>query len=88
MNTVDWTAAFQLAVALVSALGGWFAKEMFSRLKDMDRDMKAMAAAFTDLRVEVAKNYVTKDDFKDALDNIFAALRRIEDQLKEKADKP
>lgn len=85
---IDYSAAFQIAVVIIGALGGWFGKAIFARLNVMDSDMKALATGLTELRVQIATNYVSKTDHKDALDNIFQALRRIEDGLKEKADKP
>lgn len=87
-NVVDWSAAFQIAVVIIGGLGGWFAKAMFARLGTMDQDMRELARTVNQLQVTLATNYVSKTDHKDTLDNIFQAIRRIEDSLKEKADKP
>lgn len=85
---VDYPAAFQVAVVIIGSLGGWFARAMFARLTTMDNDLKLMSSAFAELRVQIATNYVSKIDHKDTLDNIFNAIRRIEEKLDHKADKP
>ena len=46
-----------------------------------------MIKALNDLRVEMPTTYVRQAQHKDSLDNIFNALRRIEDRIDNKVDK-
>lgn len=84
---MDLTTAFNLAMALVAFLGGWFMKVLFERIERLEKADREMAKALADLRVELPTHYVSKGDFKDLGDAIFGALRRIEEKLDRKVDK-
>jgi hypothetical protein len=82
-------AVVQGALALFGTLIGWLVKGLFARMKSLEEAADAkVEAALTELRVSLAERYVSKADHKEALDAIFAMLRRIEDKLDDKADKP
>jgi hypothetical protein len=49
---------------------------------------KDLAKELTDLRMHNAEKFADKRDVKDSLDAIFKAVRRVEDKLDHKADKP
>jgi|GEM_PF-2273944 len=88
MQTVfDLQAAFQIAMALVAGLGGWFIKALFGRIDKLEQADAAIAQSVGELRVDLPTNYVGKGDFRKMGDDIFATLRRIEDKLDSKADK-
>lgn len=78
---------FNLAMVVVSTLGGWLLKTLFTRLRDLEKADIQLAQAVNDLRVEMPTHYVSKTDFQQMGDNIFQALRRIEDKLDKKVDK-
>lgn len=80
-QAVDW--AFKIAIAV----GGWFVKVLFDKLKSLESADKEMAKAVNDMRIELPTHYVQKEEFKQMGDNIFAALRRIEDKMDKKADR-
>lgn len=80
--------ALEVALGVAAAAIGWFLRVVIDRLQRIESAMIQDVAALNELRVVLAKDYITKDDHKSALDNIFNALRRIEDKLDKKVDKP
>lgn len=85
---LDFATAFNAAVTLAAFLGGWVLKSLFERINTLDTDVKMVVKAVAELREALPTHYVRRDDFKQALDNIFNSLRRIEDKMENKADKP
>jgi hypothetical protein len=75
-------------VVIVSALIGWFVRMLMDRVKQLEADNKAQLEALANLRTEMPTHYVRRDDFVKLGDDLFAYLRRIEDKLDRKADRP
>lgn len=73
---MDYQVAFNIAVLLAGALGGWVLRSVTTSMENLQRDHKDMMNQF-----------VRRDDFKSALERIERALMRIEDRLEDKADK-
>lgn len=75
-----------LNVALAAGMGvcGWFARELWSAAQELRSDLSR-------LREELARDYVSKGDFRDALKDVQRELRdglqRIYDKLDGKQDK-
>jgi hypothetical protein len=84
---MDMRTAFDLATALVTFLGGWFVKVIFDRMERLEQARREEAKELANLRVAMATDYTSKDDFKAMADAIFGALRRIEEKLDRKVDK-
>lgn len=59
---------------------GWFARELWSAVKELKIDLAK-------LREEIPKQYVPKDDFKEAVHEIKQLLINISNKLDTKADK-
>jgi hypothetical protein len=59
---------------------GWFARELWGAVKSLREDLSR-------LREEIAKDYVTKGDFKDAVKEMKDLLTSIDSKLDRKADK-
>ncbi|MCI4427750.1 MAG: hypothetical protein JHC40_01140 [Burkholderiales bacterium] len=59
---------------------GWFAREMWSAVKELKTDL-------AHLREELPTEYVLKDDLEKALARIDTKLDKIFDRLDAKADK-
>lgn len=74
--SVDPQVFFNIAIAIAGFFGGYTLSSISRSLERLDRDVRALP--FT---------YVTRTDFKSDVDEIKAALRRIEDKLESKADK-
>lgn len=69
-----------LITAGTSAILGWFAREMWSAVKELKADLAK-------LREEIPKNYVSKDDFSERFREVVDLLHRIENKLDNKQDK-
>lgn len=79
--------AFNIAMTIAAALGGWFIRTLFDKIAALEATDRSLTEQVTQLRVELPSHYVNKGDFKDALNNIFEMLRRIEDKLDDKVDR-
>lgn len=58
------------------------------RFEVCENSTGSLQLAISLVRETLPTHYVRRDDFKDLGDNIFSALRRIEDKLDNKVDKP
>ncbi len=65
----------------------WFIKSLFTRIDKFEAREAAMHQDLVALRVSLPERFVTKLEHKDALDNIFNAIRRMEDKLDKKIDR-
>ncbi len=80
---MDLLTFFNLAVMIISALGGWFLRILFGRMTDLENADKALAREVNELRVALPTSYVSKADAEKRDDAIFNLLRRLEDRLNE-----
>lgn len=85
---MDLTLAFNIAISVIAFLGGWLLKTLFERITALEDVDRSIASELAELRVELPSHYVRKDEFRQLGDSIFEALRRIEDKLDRKVDKP
>lgn len=84
---MDFQAAFNIAIALVGALGGWMLKSISDAIRDLrDRD-NALTTELHQIHILVAGDYIKREEFKDELNAIFDMLRQIDAKLHGKADK-
>lgn len=65
--------------AALSALG-WFARQLWDAVKQLKTDLE-------DLRLDIAKNYVPKEDYKETIKEIKEMFKHISDKLDAKVDK-
>jgi hypothetical protein len=79
--------AFNIAIAIAGALGGWWMKAMWEAVKDLKVADERLATQVSDLKVLVAGDYVRREMFDRLSDAIFAKLDRIENKLDQKVDK-
>lgn len=73
-------AVVNVGFVLVSGVLGWFAREMWSAVKELKADLAK-------LREELPTKYVTKDDFKHDMQRVLDMLDKIWTKLDGKADK-
>ena len=59
---------------------GWFARMLW-------QDIKSVTSALAEFRVEIAKNYVPRNDFKEFSSEIREMFNKVMDKLDNKADK-
>ena len=67
---------FDIVVGLAAFFGGWTLNNISRTLERLDTDVRSLPHL-----------YVSKDDYKDDLDDIKKMLGKIFDKLDEKADK-
>jgi hypothetical protein len=77
---METQALINFGFVLVSGVLGWFAREMWSAVKELKADLSK-------LREELPKTYVTKDDFKSDMQRVLDMLDKIWTKLDGKADK-
>jgi len=68
------------ALGLGFSVLGWFARELWSAVKELKSDLSK-------LREDLPKSYVAKDDYRDDLNEIKSMLGKIFDKLDNKQDK-
>ena len=68
------------ALAVASSVTGWFARELWSAVKELKADLAK-------LREELPRTYVVRDDYKDDIREIKEMLTKLFDRLDGKADK-
>ena len=69
-----------LAFGASASVLGWFAREMWSAVKELKADLAK-------LREELPRTYVVRDDYKDDIREIKEMLTKLFDRLDNKADK-
>jgi hypothetical protein len=69
-----------LLIGVVGAVVGWVLKVIWNAIQHLQQDMK-------DIEKELHTEYVSKNDFHTALDEIKQIVQRIFDKLDNKADK-
>ena len=77
---MDNQTLLNVLFGIVSAAFGWFAREMWTAVKELKTDLAK-------LREDLPKEYVAKEDFKDGIREIKDMLGKIFDRLDNKADK-
>ena len=78
---------FDVAFAIIGALGGWWMRVMWQSLKELEQQDSKLADKVGSIEVLVAGQYVKRDDMNRDIATIFAKLDRIEDKINKKADK-
>lgn len=78
---------FNIAIAIIGALGGWLMRIMWQSLKDLQTRDEKLADKVGQIEVLVAGHYVKRDDMDRSISAIFSKLDRIEDKIDGKADK-
>ncbi len=77
---MDSQHLIDLGLGIACAVTGWFARELWSAVKELKADL-------TRLSVELPKTYVTRDDYRSDLKEIRDLLGRIFDKLDGKVDR-
>lgn len=69
-----------LILTIVSGVTGWFARELWTAVKDLKSDLSK-------LREELPKTYVEKDDYREDMKEVKDLLGKIFSELRTKVDK-
>lgn len=84
---MDLQTAFNLAIGLVAALGGWWMKTIYDVLMDLRRAETTTVDRVQRIEVLVAGQYVTREELGKLSDAIFRKLDKIEVKIDMKADR-
>ena len=76
----EYQTLINIVLGSVLAAGGWFARTLWDAVQELKSDL-------SNLRVEIAKDYVPRDDFKEFAQEIRHMFQKISDKLDNKADK-
>jgi peptidoglycan hydrolase CwlO-like protein len=77
---MEYQNLINIAATVAIASGGWFARQVWSSVKELQADLSK-------LREELPKTYVTRDDFKDDIKEIKDLLMKLMDKIGEKEDR-
>jgi uncharacterized coiled-coil DUF342 family protein len=77
---MDYQTLLNIGLTLISSVTGWFARELWSAVKELKSDL-------TKLREDLPKSYVAKDDYKDDIRELKEMINKIFDKLDNKSDK-
>lgn len=77
---MDLDTIFKIVIGVILSGLGWFGKQLWDAVADLRRDISK-------LEVELAKHYVPKTEFSDAMKEIREGLNKIYDKLDGKADR-
>lgn len=69
-----------LGLGIVSTVIGWFARELWSAVKELKADLSK-------LREDLPKEYVTKDDYRQDIRELKEIMNKVFDRLEHKVDK-
>jgi hypothetical protein len=75
-------------LAVVGVLVGYMLRSVLERVTNLERADKALAEEITKLAIAMPTHYVSKPEHETAQNAILEYLRRIEDKLDRKQDKP
>jgi hypothetical protein len=78
---------FDVAVAVIGAMGGWILNTVWIAVKDLQKADKELADKVGEIEVLVAGRYMTRDEFNNTLAQVFNKLDTIRDMIAKKADR-
>ena len=77
---MDYQTLLNIGLTLISSVMGWFARELWSAVKELKADLAK-------LKEDLPKSYVAKDDYKDDIRELKEMINKIFDKLDNKSDK-
>ena len=77
---MDLQTLFNAGLAIASRVTGWFARELWSAVKDLKSDL-------AQLREDLPKEYVSKDDYREDIRELKKMIEKIFDKLDSKSVK-
>ena len=78
---------FDVAVAVIGAMGGWILNTVWVAVKELQKADKELAEKVGEIEVLVAGRYMTRDEFNQTLSQVFGKLDTIRDMIATKADR-
>jgi len=87
MNEITPQQILNIALMVISAMGGWMLKSITDNIKALQRSSLEQIERTQRLEIMVAGQYVTHSALENFSQAIFKKLDKIEDKLDKKADK-
>lgn len=84
---MDLQTVINALLASGSAIGAWLARELWSATKVQSAEIHNVRKELSDLKEEIARNRVHREDFREAMREVKEMLNRIIEKLERKADK-
>jgi hypothetical protein len=78
---------FDVAVAVIGAMGGWILNTIWVAVKELQKADKELAEKVGEIEVLVAGRYMTREEFNHTLSQVFGKLDTIRDMIAMKADR-
>lgn len=79
--------ALDALAGAVGALSLWVLNAAYNSVRDLHRADRELADKVSSIKVLVAGEYVTRDEFQATLNEVFAKLDRIQHLLIDRADR-
>jgi len=77
---MDLQTLLNIGLGLASSVTGWFARELWSAVKELKNDLAK-------LREDLPKEYVVKNDYREDIRELKKMVEKIFDKLDNKTDK-
>ena len=77
---MDLQHVIDVSFSLIMAVMGWFAREMYAAVQELKEDL-------SNLRENLPKEYVARNDYREDMREIKDLLNKIFDKLDNKVDK-
>ena len=77
---MDFQTLLNIGLAIASSVTGWFARELWSAVKELKTDLAK-------LREDLPKEYVVKDDYREDIRELKKMIEKIFDKLDNKSDR-
>jgi hypothetical protein len=74
-------------IGIGAAICGWVLRTIWQSMRDLQDADQRLTEKLTRLQVEIPKTYVTKEDFRQVLQEINSKLDRICERLENKQDR-
>ena len=84
---IEYQVLFDIAIGVIGVLGGWILNTVWSAVKELQKADKELAEKVGEIEVLVAGRYMTRVEFNETLNQVFAKLDTIRDMLANKADR-
>ncbi len=81
---MDYQILFNVAVAIIGALGGWIMKLAYQAIDELKCNHKSVSDQILALNLKLALEYVQKNDFKELCAKIEGQFDKMDDRLCEK----
>lgn len=84
---VDYQVLFNIAVGIISAIGGWGLSVIWNAVRDLEKADEKLSDRVAEIHVLVASHYITREEFQQDISTLFSKLDRISEKIDTKQDR-